>query len=95
MATSLLAIGTTALDSSSVTLASGEFALLFLTGAGASASAQGLVTIQVQSAAGAWTDAYSMEGLSQRTARVDGPLTFRVRRRVGGPGAQAVGVDRG
>lgn len=95
MATLLLAPGITEADSDPVVLAAGASATVFLTGAGANAVTIGLISIQVQSAASAWSEAYAMESPGKRTARVDGPITFRIHRRAGGVGAVAVGVDRG
>lgn len=94
MPSSLLAPALTEANSDPVTLAAAEGASLFLTGPGANASTVGLITIQFQAGDGTWWDTYAMDSPAHRTAHLTGPAVFRVKRRFGGVGALAVGVER-
>ena len=94
MPSSLLTPAVTEANSDPVTLGVAESATLFLTGPGASAATVGLVSIQLQTVDGGWVDAYAMNSPEHRTARLSGPITFRVHRQFGGSGALAVGVER-
>ena len=93
MATTILAAGTTAAQSTEASLAAGESATLFLAGAaGAVVPDDAVVDIQFKRADATWTRAYTMSAAYQQlTAKFDGPVTFRVSRRVG---VVAVGVER-
>lgn len=93
MATTILAAGTTAAQSTEASLAVGESATLFLAGAaGAIVPDDAVVDVQFKRADATWTRAYTMSAAYQQlTAKFDGPVTFRVSRRVG---VVAVGVER-
>ena len=93
MATTILATGTTAAASAPASLAAGESATLFMTGAGAATvPVDAVIELQFQRTDGNWTKAYTMSWAEQKmTARFDGPVTFRVSRRLS---PEAYGVDR-
>ena len=93
MATTILEAGTTAAQSTEASLAVGESATLFLAGAaGAVVPGDAVVDVQFKRADATWTRAYTMSAAYQlHTAKFDGPVTFRVSRRVG---VVAVGVER-
>lgn len=94
MATEVLPAALTEADSATITLADGIRANLFLTGAAAqAASMTGAVLVQFQNSGSGWTNVFWMDN-GHRTARIDGPVTFRVRRPVRDERSLALGVDR-
>lgn len=94
MATELLSPDITEVDSANVTVADGARATLFLTGPAAQgASMTGAIAVQMQAANAGWSNVYWMDA-AHRTARIDGPATFRLRRFARDKLSLALGVDR-
>ena len=90
MATSLLAVGTTAASSSPVTLASGESVTVFITSALGPVSEDSPVTLEFQNSTSTWTPVAVLSS-KQIAVTFTGPTIFRVTRALS---TIAVGVDR-
>lgn len=94
MATEVLPAALAETDSATITLADGIRANLFLTGAAAQATSMtGSVLVQFQNSGSGWTTVFSMDN-GHRTARIDGPVTCRVRRPLRDQSSLGLGVDR-
>lgn len=91
MATSILAAGTAAATSSSVTLASGETITLFLVTPAGAISSDVAVSVEYQNSSSGWTALAVMSSPSMPGVTFSGPTVFRVNR----PASRfSVGVDR-
>lgn len=97
MATNILAVGTTAATSSSITLLSGEIANVFMIPGPSGFPNSASVSIEIQAASGAWVPVGGLSlgrssiGVSLPGASINGPGVFRLRR---GEVDVSFGVDR-